>query len=62
MWATTRETDIVIVLLLKSSTLGVIGLAGMSLPGNGAAGEVNGVKRGAKYRKNEHLDNYFRFD
>jgi len=50
------------ILIIKSSTLGVIGLAGMSLPGNGAAGEVNGGQKGAKYRKNEHFDNYFRFD
>ena len=41
---------------INSSTLGVIGLAGMSLPG-GKWGH-----KGAKYRKMEHLDNYFRFD
>ena len=37
--------------IIKSSTLGVIGLAGMSLPGNGAAGEVNGGKRGRNTAK-----------
>ena len=50
------------ILIIKSSTLGVIGLAGMSFPENGAPGEVTAVIRGAKYRKKEHLDNYFRFD
>ena len=47
---------------VKSSTLGVIRLAGMSLPGNGAVGDVTAAIRRAKYRKKEHLDYYFRFD
>ena len=50
------------ILIIKSSTLGVIRLAGRSLPGNGAAGEVTAVIRGAKCHKKEHLYNYFRFD